>query len=349
MAHNEQPDNTVTIIDVAREAGVSYATVSRVINNKDHVRPDKREAVLRAMTRLGYVANQQARSLAGGRSRVVGVLVQDLGTSYMGAIIRGIDEALDSAQYDLMLYTTHRRKLRESAYVGAITRGLADGLLLVLPTNADAYLETLQRQGFPYMLVDHQGDGDYRHSVSATNYQGGIDATRYLIELGHRRIGHITGVLSVGAASDRLAGYRAALEQAGLPADPTLVVEGSFFQPTGYSGAHALLSLPEPPSAIFAANDDMAFGVIEAARVRGLRIPEDLSIIGFDDIPQAASIHPPLTTVRQPLEQMGRIAVETLLRLIDGERDTVTQVVLPTELIVRNTCCPPAAAPPQSD
>lgn len=345
MSRNEQPANPVTIIDVAREAGVSYATVSRVINNKEHVRPDKREAVLRAMTRLGYVANQQARSLAGGRSRVVGVLVQDLGTSYMGAIIRGIDEALDAAQYDLMLYTTHRRKMRESAYVGAITRGLADGVLLVLPTNADAYLETLQRQGFPYMLVDHQGDVDNRHSVIATNYQGGYDATRYLIDLGHRRIGHITGILSVGAAAERLAGYRAALAAAGLPADPALVAEGDFFQPTGFSGAQALLDLADPPTAIFAANDDMAFGVIEAAHVRGLRIPEDLSVIGFDDIPHAAFIHPPLTTVRQPLEQMGRVAAETLLHLIDGDKDVLTQVVLPTELMIRNTCCPPAAAP----
>jgi LacI family transcriptional regulator len=347
MTRSEQPDSTVTIVDVAREAGVSYATVSRVINNKDHVRPDKREAVLRAMTRLGYVVNQQARSLAGGRSRVVGVLVQDLGSSYMGAIIRGVDEALDAAQYDLMLYTTHRRKIRESAYVGAIARGLADGVLLILPTNADAYLEGLQRQGFPYMLVDHQGSGDYRRSVRATNHQGAFDATCHLIDLGHRRIGHITGALAVGSAAERLAGYRAAHEAAGLPADPALVVEGNFFQSTGYSGAQALLGLPDPPTAIFAANDDMAFGVMEAARVRGLRIPEDLSIIGFDDIPQATIVHPPLTTVQQPLVQMGRVAAETLLHLIDGDQDTVTQVVLPTELIVRHTCCPPAAAPPQ--
>jgi LacI family transcriptional regulator len=231
--------------------------------------------------------------------------------------------------------------------VGALTRGLADGILLILPTNADAYLEGLQRQGFPYMLVDHQGSGDYRRSVRSTNHQGAFDAVRHLIDIGHRRIGHITGELSVGAASDRLAGYRAALMMAGLPVDPALVVPGNFHQTTGYSGAQALLSLPEPPTAIFVGNDHMAFGVMEAARVRGLRIPEDLSIIGFDDIPQALIVHPPLTTVKQPLEQMGRVAAETLLRLIDGDEDVVTQVVLPTELILRYTCCPPAAAPPQ--
>lgn len=338
----ESSQAAVTIVDVAREAGVSFATVSRVINNKAGVRADKREAVLRAMTRLGYVANQQARSLAGGRSHIVGVLAQDLGTSYMGAIIRGIDQALDQAQYDLMLYTTHRRKTKESAYVAALTRGLADGLLLVLPTHADAYLDSLIRQGFPYMLVDHQGSGDYRRSVGATNYQGAYDATRHLIALGHRRIAHIAGTASLGCSLDRIAGYRAALAEAGLPADPALLVQGDFFQPSGFSGAQGLLALPEPPTAIFAANDDMAFGVIEAARVAGLRLPEDLSVIGFDDVPQAASVHPPLTTVRQPLEQMGRVAAATLLSLIEDPARSVERVVLPTELIVRQSACPPA-------
>lgn len=337
----------VTIVDVAREAGVSFATVSRVINNKGGVRADKREAVLRAMTRLGYVANQQARSLAGGRSRIVGVLVQDLGTAYMGLIIKGIDRALDQAQYDLMLYTTHRRKTKESAYVAALTRGLADGLLLVLPTHADAYLDSLIRQGFPYMLVDHQGRGDYRSSVGAANFQGGHDATRHLIELGHRRIGHIAGKETLGCSHERIAGYRAALAEAGLPADPALLVQGDFFQPSGFTGAEHLLDLPEPPTAIFAANDDMALGVVEAARVRGLRIPEDLSVIGFDDVTQASIVHPPLTTVRQPLEQMGQIAAERLLALIESPERAVERVVLPTELIVRQTTCPPAAAPPR--
>ncbi len=344
---SELPNAPITIVDVAREAGVSFATVSRVINNKGGVRDDKREAVLRAMSRLGYVANQQARSLAGGRSRIVGVLVQNLGTSYMGAIIKGVDQALDQAQYDLMLYTTHRRKTKESAYVAALTRGLADGLLLVLPTHANAYLDSLIRQGFPYMLVDHQGSGDYHRSVGATNFQGACDATRHLIELGHRRIGHIAGKATLGCAHERIAGYRAALAEAGLPADPNLIVQGDFFQPSGFSGARALLDMPEPPTAIFAANDDMAFGVVEAARLRGMRIPEQLSVVGFDDVPQASIVHPPLTTVRQPLEQMGRVATVTLLSLIEDPQLSVERVVLPTELVVRQSCCPPAAAPPR--
>jgi LacI family transcriptional regulator len=341
MTRNEKLADEVTIFDVAREAGVSYATVSRVINNKDHVKPEKREAVLLAMTKLGYVANQQARSLAGGRSQVIGLLVQGLESAYTGEIVRGVDLELEAAQYDLMLYTTHRRRAKESAYVTAIARGMADGLLLVLPRDPGAYLQSLQRQHFPYVLVDHQGIGDGGAAVGATNRHGGYTATRHLLELGHRRIGFIAGVMELGCAVDRLAGYRAALSEFGIAPDPSLICEGNFFRPAGFAGARALLDLPEPPTAIFASNDEMAFGVIDAARDRGLRIPADLSVVGFDDIPQAAIVYPALTTVRQPLEHMGRVATKMLLRLIEDPTAPAERVELPTELIVRFSCQPP--------
>jgi LacI family transcriptional regulator len=338
-----KPSGDVTIMDVAQEAGVSYATVSRVVNNKGYIKPETRERVMRAVTRLGYVVNQQARSLASGRSQVVGLLVPGLETAYIGEIIRGIDEELAGASYDLMLYTAHRRRTRESAYVATLTQGMADGLLLVLPRDPGAYLETLRRRGFPYVLIDHQGIDDAGPAVGATNRQGGYDATRHLIELGHRRIGFITGSLDLGCSNDRLAGYHAALSEFGLSADPQLVREGDFTQPTGFRAARELLTLSVPPSAIFASNDLMAFGVMEATRVRGLRIPEDISIIGFDDIPQALHVHPPLTTVRQPLEQMGRLASRMLLRQIDDRRQLAERMDLPTELIVRESCRAPAA------
>lgn len=338
MARNDKASGEITIFDVAREAGVSYATVSRVINNKDHVKPDKRERVLRAMTRLGYVVNQQARSLAGGKSQVVGLVVPGVDNSYIGEIIRGIDEELASASYDLMLYTTHRRKTRESTYVATLTQGLADGLLLVLPRDPGAYMEALRRRGFPFVVIDHQGIDDTGPAVGATNRQGGYSATRYLIELGHRRIGFITGTLEVRCSTDRLAGYRAALGEFGLPLDPALVREGDFQQPDGYRGAHELLALAERPTAIFASNDVMAFGVMEAVRECGLRIPADISIVGFDDIPQATHVNPQLTTVRQPLEQMGRLAARTLLQLIANPKADVARIELPTELIIRDSC-----------
>jgi LacI family transcriptional regulator len=333
-----QPAREITIVDVADEAGVSYATVSRVINNKDHVSPEKRERVLRAMAQLGYVANMQARSLAGGESRVVGLLVDYLSSSYMDEIIRGIDEALDAENYDLMLYTTHRRKTKESAYVTKLTRRLADGLLLVLPRNAGAYLDTLRQRQFPHVLVDYLSDKQNVPSVSTTNFRGAYDAMSFLLSLGHQRIGFITGTMEFGCARDRLDGYRAALKDHGIPTDPQLVCEGDFMQPQGYECAQRLLGLAERPSAIFASNDMMAFGVMEAARERGLRLPEDLSIVGFDDIPQASHVHPALTTIRQPLEEMGRSAANLLLKYIAHPNAEIERIELPTRLIIRESC-----------
>ena len=329
-----------TIHDVAAEAGVSFGTVSRVINDDIHVKEETRERVKDAIKRLNYVANRQARSLAGGHSQVVGLLVHDLGTSYIGAIIRGIDAELAASQYDLMLYTTHRRKTRESAYVSTLSRGLADGLLFVLPRNPSAYLETLHLSHIPYVLIDHRGIGNETLAVTATNRQGGYTAAQYLIELGHCHIGHITGALDQGCALDRLAGYKTALEDHGIAFDPALVQEGDFLQPQGYSGAGALLDLPHPPSAIFVANDVMAFGAMEAIRERGLRIPADISIVSFDDIPEAANVHPPLTTVKQPLEEMGRIATRMLLEHIKDPESPIERVELPTDLVIRQSCCP---------
>ncbi|MGC9400048.1 MAG: LacI family DNA-binding transcriptional regulator [Anaerolineae bacterium] len=328
----------VTIMDVAQEAGVSYSTVSRVVNNKDVVDERTRARVLKAIDKLGYVANRQARSLAGGSSQVIGLLVRDLGTGYIGEIIRGIDDELVRAQYDLMLYTTHRRRTEESAYVTMMTQGMADGLLLVLPRQPEAYLASLNERNFPYVLIDHQGIARDEPAVAAENWEGGFMATEYLIQLGHRRIGFITGNMKMGCAQDRLAGYRAALEHYGIPVDEALIQEGNFFQPDGYAGGEALLNLAAPPTAIFASNDVMAFGVMEAVRDRGLKIPDDISVVGFDDIPQAASVHPPLTTVRQPLEEMGRVAARNLLALIEDPNHPTERVELPTDLIIRQSC-----------
>lgn len=333
----------VTILDVAREAGVSPSTVSRVLNNGDHVRLDKRARVLTAMTRLGYVVNQQARSLAGGRSNVIGLLVHEVGVPYAGEIIRGIEEELVAAQYELMLYTTHRRKTKESTYVATLTRGMTDGLLLVLPLNPQAYLETLHHQRFPYVVVDYQGFDDFSPSVIAKNHQAAFAATSYLIGLGHQRIGFIAGNPDLSSAIQRLAGYRAALEAHALPFDPTLVANGEFLQEGGYRAANALLDLPKRPTAIFAANDMSAFGAMDAIRNRGLVIPDDISLMGFDDIPTAAVVRPALTTVRQPLVEMGRIATRMLLEIIGSPGHDLRRVELDTELIIRESCRPPKA------
>jgi len=341
-----QPDSPhaprpVTIVDVARDAGVSYATVSRVINNKNSILPDKRARVLASMQRLGYVPNLHARKLAGGRSHVVGLVLHDVWSSYVLEILRGIDEELAASQYDLMLYTSRQRPSTESQYVAALAQGLADGLLLLLPRGLETYLPRLHQQHFPFVLIDHEGIEGGGPSVGATNYQGAYDATRYLLQLGHRRIGFITGNLALGAARDRLEGYRAAVVDHGLDLDPGFIQEGDFFRPLGYARAQQLLSREPRPTAIFASNDVSAVGVLEAARERGLQVPGDLSIMGFDDIPQATYLHPPLTTVRQPLEEMGRVAARLLLARIRNPRHAPERIELPTELVVRASCAVP--------
>ncbi len=338
---SSQQFHKITIYDVADEAGVSDATVSRVINNKDHVSPDKRDRVLRAMAKLGYVVNTQARSLAGGPSRVVGLLVNYLSSGYVVEILRGIDAALQANQYDLVLYSTHTQKTRESAYVTQLTRNLADGLLLVLPQQPQIYLKALHQRRFPHVLVDYLSNGAEAPSVAATNFRGAYDAVTYLLHLGHRRIGFITGDLETGCAQQRLEGYKAALKDSHVGEDPHLIYEGLFFQPQGYQGTRQLLALSDPPTAIFASNDLMAFGAMEAAREQGLRLPEDLSIVGFDDIPQATHVHPQLTTVRQPLEEMGYHAALLLLHYIAHPDAEIERTELPTELVLRESCRAP--------
>ena len=343
MDNADQVRTKTTIIDVARESGVSYATVSRVLNGDVHVKPKTRERVQQAMGRLGYVVNRQARCLAGGRSHVIGVLVHDLGTGYIGEIMRGIDDELDLAHYDMMLHTTHRREAKESSYVATLTQGMADGLLIVLPRNPATFMQTLRQRNFPYVLIDHQGTNEQDHAVGATNWQGAYNATEYLIKLGHQQIGFITGSMDLGCARDRLAGYQAALRAHHLPFDSKLVYEGNFAQPDGYAGANQLLENPVRPTAIFASNDVMAMSAMEAVREHGLRVPEEVSVLGFDDIPQADHVHPALTTVRQPLEKMGRVATQMLLDLLNDPQKDVSRVELPTELIVRDSCDAPQA------
>jgi LacI family transcriptional regulator len=332
-----------TIIDVAGKAGVSFATVSRVMNNDVHVRHETRERVLKAMQELGFVANRQARSLAGGKSNTMGVLVPDLGTGYIGEIIRGIDAELSLTDMDLVLYTTHRTASKEANYVANLARGMVDGLLLVLPRSPIDFIGTLTERNFPFVLIDHQGTGKDCPAVGATNWQGAYNATEYLIELGHNRIGFITGSMDLGCAVERLEGYRSALRTYHIADAPELIYEGTFFQPDGFAGASALLDLPVPPTAIFASNDVMAMGVMDSVRTRGLRVPDDVSIVGFDDIPQASVIRPALTTINQPLEKMGRVAAQMLMDLLHQPEKKVGRIELPTRLVVRDSCRPPRA------
>mgnify|MGYP005840669389 CR=1 FL=1 len=341
MSTNRTRNSKITIHDVAKASGVSYSTVSRVLNGFELIKDETRLKVLAAAEELGYVANMQARSLAGGKTRVIGLLVPGLDNGYIGEILRGIDEEVVKFNYDLMLYTTRRRAGSEAHYVKAISNGLSAGIILVTPLFDLEYLASLRDHSFPYVLVDQTDPKAHSSVVDATNWQGAYDATRYLLQLGHRCIAFIAGLPGLQSSADRLAGYKAALAEYAVEFDPSLIVQGDYFIPSGYEAARQIIARTPRPSAIFAGNDLMALGAMQCIHESGLNIPRDISLVGFDDIPQAAMVHPQLTTVRQPLEQMGRVAVNLLIEQIESaenENPPSRRVTLATRLVERESC-----------
>ena len=294
---------------------------------------------MEAMAKLGYVANLRARGLAGGKTNVIGLLVDDLESSYITQIAQGIDRAVSNRGYDVMLSTMHLRESRP-LYIEQLVNGLVDGLIVLLASGFEPYLGQVAKRGFPVVLIDH-APTSAAPVVKTANQAGTTMAMEHLVELGHRRIAIITGFLDVSSAQERLEAYRSSLVQLDIPLDEDLIHDGDFLASGGAEGTHALLDLDDPPTAIFCSSDMTAFGALQAARERGLRVPEDLSIVGFDDIPEASYVTPPLTTVRQPMLDMGRMSGELLMDSIAGSAIPMSTVELPTELIVRESTAPP--------
>ena len=328
--------NGVTIRDIAKLSGVSYSTVSRALSGVDKVKESTYIRILEAADELGYIVNRQARSLAGGNHQVIGVLLHGLESDYFGQILKGVDEALAQADFEMMLFTTHRHRNREVGHAIKMMSGLTDGLLIVSPVGQQDYIRNLQEKAVPYVLVDVSAS-DEGVTVSATNAKGAYDATCYLLGLGHRRIGFVTGNLELPVAVHRLEGYQRALAAFAVPFDNCLVREGDFVQERGREAARELLSLEPRPTAIFASNDESAFGVLEAAASLGVAVPDELSVVGFDDLPISKHVTPKLTTVRQPLREMGNVAAKLLLEGLRYGQPPVS-VQLPTELVIRSSC-----------
>ena len=333
-----------TIHDIAEEAGVSVATVSRVLNARDHVAPATRELVSRIVRERGYVANRSARNLQFGRTGLVGLLVPLVHPSYFSTIVAGATEALSEHDLRAVLSSTEHKHDREVTLLDRLMHGMADGALVVLPEESSEELERLLDTNYRFVVIDPRLPLDARiPAVSAANTTGADRATRHLLELGHRRIAAITGPHDWVATEERRRGYHGALASAGILPDPSLEIEADFEIPGGTRAAAELLDLPERPTAIFAFNDNLAIGAIRAARARGLQVPDDLSVVGFDDSELASLITPELTTVRQPLAEMGRTAVNLLRRLLDGQRVETLHVELGTRLVVRASTAAPRA------
>lgn len=334
MARNRN----VTIREVARAANVSVSTVSRVLNNKGDVAQETYERVRAVIEELGYTSSLAARSMRSRRTGVIGLIMPDVEDPYAFQIMRGINRAIAQYGYDLILYTSGSTKKvsppeREKRYVSLLD-SITDGVLIVTPAT------TTFPTSSPVVVIDPNIDEPECHAVIATNYAGALAVMDYLIGLGHRRIGFIGGRPELKSAIQRLQGYQDGLRKAGIPLDPDLIQNGDYTQEAGFVGAQRLLHLPNPPTAIFAANDQTAFGVIQAARQMGLEVPQDLSVVGFDNLPETAYFNPPLTTVDQSIDKMGYVATEILIGLIRGESPDSLLYEIPTRLIIRESCRP---------
>lgn len=331
-----QSKANVTIREVAVAAGVSVSTVSRVLNNRADVAPKTAATVRRVIEELGYASSMAARSLRSRTTGVVGLIVPDLGHPFASPVIRGVSQ-VTAQGYDLLAYASGRRNTQalatwEQQLVAQLNGSVTDGIIVVTP-NAATY-----RTSSPVVAIDpHQASTDFP-AVIATNRQGVLDAMAYLVSLGHRRIGYIGGRTNLQSAQRRLQGYYVGLAQAGIAPDPDLVVVGDYTRATGVACAHRLLSLADRPTAIMAANDESAFGVYDAAAARRLSIPDDLSVIGFDNTAESAVMNPPLTTVDQSLEAIGALAAEIVLRLIQEQPGESLLYKVPTRLIIRQSC-----------
>jgi LacI family transcriptional regulator len=337
------PRPRVTIREIAGLAGVSVATVSRVMNGRDDVAPGTRELVQRIVRENGYTTSRTARGLSAGRTGLIGATVPLVHPAYFSFILSGAAEALYERDMRLVLCPTQHEHEREVTLLERLMHGTTDGGLLILPQESAEELESLLLHGYRFVVVDPLLPlNDRIPAVSAAHSAGADHAVKHLLGLGHRRIGAITGPRGWIATEERLRGYHAALAAAGILAEPELVVESNFEIESGLRAARRLLDLHEPPTAIFGFNDNVAIGALQAARERGLRVPEDLSVVGFDDVEAAEIVTPALTTIRQPLAEMGRMAVSLLERLLEGQRIEALHVELRTQLVVRSSTAPPA-------
>jgi LacI family transcriptional regulator len=331
-----------TIREIAELAGVSIATVSRVVNGRGYVADSTRVAVERVVRDHGYSANRSARGLSSGRTGLVGLTVPRIHPAYFSEIVAGATDALYERDMRIVLCPTLHEHDREVSLLNRLVHGTTDGGLLILPEETQDELQTLMTHGFQFVVVDPRErlDGQVP-TVSAANLSGAYAATSHLLGLGHRRIAAITGPNGMLATDERALGFNAALAAGGVIAPPHLVVESQFDVAGGHAAAEQLLNLSEPPTAIFAFSDQIAIGVLHAALAHGLKVPDELSIVGFDDTPEAELVTPALTTVRQPLAEMGRMAVSLLTRLLENRRLEALHVELATQLIVRDSTTAP--------
>lgn len=329
---------SATIKHVAKEAGVSVATVSRVMNKSALVAEGTRQVVLEVATRLGYTPHGAARSLITNRTSTVGVLLPDLYGEFFSEVIRGIDQTARRDGYHVIVSSSHSDQQDLESVLRSMW-GRVDGLILMIPDIRVAGIASQLPDGFPVVLMNCAGDTNGHDAISIANYEGAYTMVQHLIGKGHRRIAIIKGADKNYDANERLRGYRAALRDAALPSESELEVAGDFSEASGYDAAAGLARLDPRPTAIFAFNDAMAVGALSAIREARLRVPEDIAVAGFDDIPMARYVEPPLSSVHVDISALGARAATLLLGAIQhpNGRENRREIV-PTALVVRRSC-----------
>ena len=329
----ESPD-AVTVLDVARVAGVSASTVSRILNGTARVAADKRKAVEEAIRQLDFRPNLFARSLKTGTTMTVGILTQDIESPFFTRAMRGIEEGLTGSGYAPIIVSGHWNAEEEAERVRLLIARRLDGMVILTGSMSDAQILDFARSQ-PIVVAGRELQGPNVSSARFLQEEGGYLATRHLISLGHRRIAFIAGVENNRDASERYAGFLRACNEGGVAVDPALIVQGNFLEAGGVMAMNRLLDSGHSFTAVFAANDQTAFGARVAMYRRGIRVPDDVSLVGFDDLPAAAYLTPPLTTIRQPIYEMGLFAAHELLRRLGNDAE---EIELPgLELIIRET------------
>lgn len=331
-----------SIKDIARVAGVSHSTVSRALQNSPLVTPKTVEEIHRIARDLGYRPSAVARGLVTRKTLTIGVVVTTISDPFVSEVVIGIELAANDSGYSVILADSNADPNREKNVVHSFAERRVDGIVITSSRVGALYTPMLSKMMVPIVLINNQHPGQFVHSVMIENLQGSREATSYLIGLGHRRIAYVGDRYGHQSDTERFAGYREALEQAALPFLPELVVHGDGKPEGGVVAMDNLLSLPHPPTAVFCYNDLTALGVLRTIHMRGLRVPADISLIGFDDLFFASYTQPQLTTVRQPMRRMGRMAMESLVKLMSGEQ-SAEAVKVPAELIVRESAGAPRA------
>ncbi len=329
-----------TIKDVARLADVSITTVSHVINNTRYVSDELREKVYGAMRELHYRPNTLARSLRRGETQTIGLIVPDSSNLFFAEIAKAIEDVGFLHGYSVVLCNSDNNLEKQRAYIKTLIDKQADGVIFISAGHTKEDFQGLIDVEIPTVIVDRDIQAKSVDVILIDNDYGGYIAAQHLIDLGHTQIACVTGPSQLTPGAQRIVGYRRALQEASISINPDYIVEGDFQVQGGFDAATRLFELTPRPSAIFACNDMMAMGVLSAAHRHGLRVPQDLSIVGFDDVQMADAIFPSLTTVRQPIAQMGELAANLLRGRIQDVDDTAPQlVVLTPELVVRETTC----------